>query len=46
MFVMITGGGRTGATLALTLYAQKHEVRLIEHRRRCSPTSTASCRPR
>jgi trk system potassium uptake protein TrkA len=32
MYVLIAGGGRTGATLALTLHAQKHEVRLIEHR--------------
>jgi trk system potassium uptake protein TrkA len=32
MFVLIAGGGRTGATLALTLAAQKHEVRLLEHR--------------
>ena len=32
MYVLIAGGGRTGATLALTLAAQKHEVRLVEHR--------------
>jgi len=32
MFVLIAGGGRTGATLARTLSAQKHEVRLMEHR--------------
>jgi trk system potassium uptake protein TrkA len=32
MYVLIAGGGRTGATLALTLHEQKHEVRLIEHR--------------
>jgi trk system potassium uptake protein TrkA len=32
MYVLIAGGGRTGATLALTLSAEKHEVRLIEHR--------------
>jgi trk system potassium uptake protein TrkA len=32
MFVLIAGGGRTGATLARTLHAQKHEVRLMEHR--------------
>ena len=32
MYVLIAGGGRTGATLALTLSAQKHEVRLLEHR--------------
>ena len=32
MYVVIAGGGRTGATLALTLHAQKHEVRLLEHR--------------
>ena len=32
MYVLIAGGGRTGATLALTLSAQKHEVRLVEHR--------------
>jgi len=32
MYVLIAGGGRTGATLALTLHAQKHEVRLLEHR--------------
>ena len=33
MFVIITGGGRTGAQLAATLVAQGHQVRLIEHRR-------------
>ncbi len=33
MFVLIAGGGRTGAQLASFLVAQKHEVRLIEHRR-------------
>lgn len=32
MYVLIAGGGRTGATLALTLRAQKHDVRLVEHR--------------
>jgi trk system potassium uptake protein TrkA len=32
MFVMIAGGGRTGATLARTLSSQNHDVRLIEHR--------------
>ena len=32
MYVLIAGGGRTGATLALTLHEQKHEVRLMEHR--------------
>lgn len=33
MFVIIAGGGRTGAQLATTLVAQGHQVRLIEHRR-------------
>lgn len=33
MFVFIAGGGRTGAQLASQLIAQKHEVRLVEHRR-------------
>jgi trk system potassium uptake protein TrkA len=32
MYVLIAGGGRTGSTLALTLHAQRHEVRLLEHR--------------
>ena len=32
MFVLIAGGGRTGAHLATFLVAQKHEVRLLEHR--------------
>jgi trk system potassium uptake protein TrkA len=32
MFVIITGGGRTGAQLAAYLVAQKHKVRLIEDR--------------
>jgi trk system potassium uptake protein TrkA len=32
MRILIAGGGRTGATLALTLHAQKHHVRLVEHR--------------
>ncbi len=33
MFVMIAGGGRTGAQLALLLLAEGHTVRLVEHRR-------------
>jgi trk system potassium uptake protein TrkA len=32
MFVVIAGGGRTAATLARTLAAEGHEVRLVEHR--------------
>jgi trk system potassium uptake protein TrkA len=33
MFVVIAGGGRTGAQLATFLIGQSHEVHLIEHRR-------------
>jgi len=33
MFVLIAGGGRTGAHLATLLVAQKHHVHLIENRR-------------
>jgi trk system potassium uptake protein TrkA len=33
MFVVIAGGGRTGAQLASLLVAQSHDVRLVEHRR-------------
>jgi trk system potassium uptake protein TrkA len=33
MFVLIAGGGRTAATLAQMLAAERHEVRLLEHRR-------------
>jgi trk system potassium uptake protein TrkA len=33
MFVIIAGGGRTASTLAAGLLRQKHEVRLVEHRR-------------
>lgn len=33
MIILIAGGGRTGAQLASALLAQKHDVRLIEHRR-------------
>jgi trk system potassium uptake protein TrkA len=33
MKVVIAGGGRTGAQLAMLLLSQDHEVRLIEHRR-------------
>lgn len=33
MFVVIAGGGRTGAQLAALLLAQDHRVCLIEHRR-------------
>jgi trk system potassium uptake protein TrkA len=33
MFVVIAGGGRTGAQLASFLVSQSHEVRLVEHRR-------------
>jgi trk system potassium uptake protein TrkA len=33
MFVVITGGGRTGAQLAVHLLDQNYQVRLIEHRR-------------
>ena len=32
MFVLIAGGGRTGAQLATFLVSQRHHVRLIEHR--------------
>lgn len=32
MFVLIAGGGRTGAHLATLLVAQGHQVHLIEHR--------------
>jgi trk system potassium uptake protein TrkA len=32
MFVLIAGGGRTGAQLATFLVSQRHKVRLIEHR--------------
>ncbi len=33
MLVLIAGGGRTGTQLAMTLLAQGHQVRVIEHRR-------------
>ncbi|HEX2980788.1 MAG TPA: NAD-binding protein [Anaerolineaceae bacterium] len=33
MFVLIAGGGRTGAQLAHLLIAQNHEVHLVENRR-------------
>ena len=33
MFVLISGGGRTGAQLAALLLAQNHEVHLVENRR-------------
>ena len=33
MFVVIAGGGRTGAQLASFLVTQNHEVRLLEHRK-------------
>jgi len=33
MFVVIAGGGRTGAQLASFLVTQSHHVRLVEHRR-------------
>jgi trk system potassium uptake protein TrkA len=33
MFVLIVGGGRTGARLANLLLNQNHKVRLIENRR-------------
>jgi trk system potassium uptake protein TrkA len=32
MFVLITGGGRTGTQLAELLMAQHHQVRVVEHR--------------
>jgi trk system potassium uptake protein TrkA len=32
MFVIVAGGGRTGATLASVLIQEKHQVRIIEHR--------------
>ena len=32
MYVLVAGGGRTAARLARTLHAQKHQVRLLEHR--------------
>ncbi|HKQ60995.1 MAG TPA: NAD-binding protein [Candidatus Polarisedimenticolaceae bacterium] len=37
MFVVIAGGGRTGATLATVLLAQSHEVCVLEHRRDVLP---------
>lgn len=33
MFVLIAGGGRTGAQLAWLLLSEGHKVRLVEHRR-------------
>jgi trk system potassium uptake protein TrkA len=33
MFVLITGGGRTGTQLANFLITQKHKVQVVEHRR-------------
>ena len=33
MFTIITGGGRTGTSLAITLLNGGHRVRLLEHRR-------------
>lgn len=33
MFVIIAGGGRTGAQLASLLLSEGHKVRLVEHRR-------------
>jgi trk system potassium uptake protein TrkA len=33
MFVVVAGGGRTGAQLARYLLEQRHEVQVIEHRR-------------
>jgi len=33
MFVIVAGGGRTGAQLTSVLLAEKHKVRVIEHRR-------------
>jgi trk system potassium uptake protein TrkA len=32
MFVIVAGGGRTGAQLASVLLVEKHKVRIIEHR--------------
>ncbi len=32
MFVLITGGGRTGTQLAILLLSQNHKVHLVEHR--------------
>ena len=47
MFVMIAGGGRTGAQLASFLVSQRHEVHgRSSTGRRSSPTSIASCRRR
>src|SRR5512138_2791205 len=33
MFVVVAGGGRTGAQLANLLISQDHEVRLVENRK-------------
>ena len=33
MFVVIAGGGRTGAQLANLLISQDHEVRVVENRK-------------
>ena len=32
MFVLIAGGGRTGAQLASLLLSENYKVRLVEHR--------------
>lgn len=32
MFVLITGGGRTGTQLAILLLSQNHQVHVVEHR--------------
>ncbi len=37
MFVLIAGGGRTGAQLAILLLNQNHQVRILEHRREVLP---------
>lgn len=33
MFVLITGGGRTGTQLAMLLLSHKHQVHVVDHRR-------------
>ena len=37
MFVLIAGGGRTGAQLAILLLNQNHQVRIMEYRRQILP---------
>ena len=46
MFIVIAGGGRTGAQLARYLIDEGHQVHVLENRKEVLARSIKSCRQR